>query len=398
MEIQLNEETLCIQKDHSFILKDSDREDEEQCNWEWIFQLIELPLFVQVLRFIIDKDMYIIYQRNITLVDIRVHLILIKDILDANRQGCQSKMAEEIDPSILGGAAITATFIGLDDFLVQKEMYKRRRSYIGMHRDIGIPSLFMVEHHVLHYGQDKEYSHTISEFNGTFLPHGQAIARHKNVFIGKEVHLLLRIIYLYLCDQKQFQDWCWGIDDLSENMKNLYDKVKSSDISPLPIKDLKVILPSMDDYTIEDIAEIYQWYTSARDIKYLHALYPQTRSLFLQYPPSHHVLSELVTDEQYVFDIVSYDIEYIQYVDSRMHSSLIEMETDDKRLIKAIILTGRIDCLDMIYPSEDVINTVKSYISPTSDRISCVKRAKVNQWLREAYIIVPSLEPIENVL
>lgn len=248
-----------------------------------------------------------------------------------------------------------------------------------MHIDIGLPSVSMIEHRVLPYNGYDHSDYTISDFNGTFPPFGQAIARNKSVYIGKDVHLILRIIYLYLYSLKEFQDWCWGISEISEETRILYNRVETNNISILSLDDLCRILPSMSKYSDRDIEDIYSWYTTAKDIKYMHQLYTETRSLLLKFPPARDVLRDLVSDDQ--------------YVSSNTCDFLLSMEIDGQRLLHAIFLTYRFEYLDRVLPTEDTIEVVQRESSFVYD----IDREILENWLREAYVLVPSVRLISPV-
>lgn len=463
MNISLNNYILHIDSDYSEIIVKASSEpyakevlSRKSGDWKWLLTLIEPMPIANTRNFIIERGMYKLFYKNILIEDILDHFSLIGDIYNTSFSPEQKKSigfslskdinasklsAENVSPHILGGAAITATFFALDDFIIQREMYKRRRDYIRMHIDIGKPSIYTVNMAVLSYVSEESSGYTISEFNGTFLPFGQAHKRAQSVIIGKDASLLVRLVYLYLSDQKEFCDWFWDIGNLSKDIKKLvdiieeYNKAKNSiqEVDTLPIEysedpsrdedipcledsyigfnldeqpgtyytpvlsitELHRILPSMKDLDKEERIEVCSWYKSEYDIRYMHSIYPESRELLPHTEISDNVLKRLCINQEYSYDTVSKDITNIIYTPKSSWRSLLEMQTKEIDIVKGAILTDQLDFLDKIKPTLEI----REMVSAILPFIKGDKLIRIKRWLYSPIssvldISVPDIAPL----
>lgn len=234
---------------------------------------------------------------------------------------------------------------------------------------------------VLSFVSDRSSGYNISEFNGTFLPFGQSHARIRNVFIGKDAPLLIRIIYLYLCDQKIYCDWRWGIGELTPEIDTLAKMIKtyleSGTYTPLGLGELKKILPSIEGLEKEDRIEMCSWYHNVSDIKYMHFIYPESRDLLLQCNLPSKILEDLCKEEQYCYDIVAHDILYITHAPQYTWKSLVETQEKDSDKIKGAILTGQLDLIDYIEPTSENIAIVNVFLP----HLKGYRKEKLIRWM-----------------
>lgn len=298
-------------------------------DWKWLLDMIPPEPISNTKDYLITRDMYTLYYDSVTLGDIVAQFLSIESILNNEEL--------VVAPEHLGGAAITAVYLGIDDFPIQRLMYKRRHLYTCMHPDIGIPSYSMKDSHIRNFKGDMS-PYTVSDFNGTFLPYGYK-HRKKVVHVG-DLDLSKRIVYNYLCSLNSYRNWIWGLGTISSEMKRYHNYCNGEvSIGTLKLCDLKEMLPSLNVLSPEDQIELCKWYIISSEVVELHKTYPESRNLFLKYTLSDHVLSALCELPEYMIEIITYKPTLAQYIRYETLTKILDIVTD-KEVRLLIILYG----------------------------------------------------------